>query len=109
MFKPLISSLTFAALVAAPAAWAAEGPTPATAGHKVAAQAAAANPAMTTVHLNTATAVELEKLPGVGPILAQRIVQYRTEHGPFTRVDQLDQVKGVGEQLLQQVQANLDL
>ncbi|PJB95439.1 MAG: hypothetical protein CO080_07750 [Nitrospirae bacterium CG_4_9_14_0_8_um_filter_70_14] len=64
---------------------------------------------MTTVHLNTATAVELEKLPGVGPILAQRIVQYRTEHGPFTRVDQLDQVKGVGEQLLQQVQANLDL
>jgi len=48
------------------------------------------------VHLNQATAEELQVLPGVGPALSERIVLYRTEHGPFKSVDQLTEVKGVG-------------
>ena len=36
------------------------------------------------------------RLPGVGPITAQKIVDYRTEHGPFTSVDQLDAISGIG-------------
>jgi competence protein ComEA len=49
------------------------------------------------VNLNTATQSELETLPGVGPALAQRIINYRTEHGPFESVTQLRQVSGIGE------------
>lgn len=49
------------------------------------------------VDLNTATAAQLEALPGVGPVLPQRIVDWRTEHGRFTSVDELQEVTGVGE------------
>jgi competence protein ComEA len=49
------------------------------------------------VDLNTATAEQLEELPGVGPVLAQRIVDWRTEHGRFSSVDELQEVSGVGE------------
>lgn len=50
-----------------------------------------------TVNLNQATAAELVRLPRVGPKLADRIVAHRKEHGPFTRVEDIMQVKGVGE------------
>jgi competence protein ComEA len=46
--------------------------------------------------LNTATAAELDALPGIGPVLAQRIVDHRTQHGPFRSVDELDDVPGIG-------------
>jgi competence protein ComEA len=46
--------------------------------------------------LNTATVAELDALPGIGPVLAQRIVDHRTAHGRFTSVDQLDDVSGIG-------------
>jgi competence protein ComEA len=49
------------------------------------------------VNLNSATVAELETLPGIGPVLAQKIVDYRTEHGPFTRVEDLMNVSGIGE------------
>ncbi|WP_433167410.1 helix-hairpin-helix domain-containing protein [Kribbella sp. CA-247076] len=53
-------------------------------------------PASTPVNLNTATLDQLDALPGVGPVLAQRIVDYRTQNGPFTTIDQLQEVSGVG-------------
>jgi len=46
--------------------------------------------------LATATADELDELPGVGPITAQKILDYRAEHGPFRSVDDLDAVPGIG-------------
>ncbi|HEY3509178.1 MULTISPECIES: ComEA family DNA-binding protein [Kribbella] len=49
-----------------------------------------------TVDLNTATVDQLDTLPGVGPVLAQRILDYRTQNGPFTTIDQLQEVPGVG-------------
>lgn len=48
------------------------------------------------VNLNTATLEQLEALPGIGPALGQRILDYRTEHGSFASVDQLDDVSGIG-------------
>ena len=49
------------------------------------------------VNINTATPEELEALPGIGPTLAQRIVDYREEHGPFPSPESLINVKGIGE------------
>ena len=46
--------------------------------------------------LNTATAEQLDSLPGVGPVTAQKIVEYRQTHGPFTSIDQLDAIPGIG-------------
>jgi competence protein ComEA len=48
------------------------------------------------VHLNTATLEQLDALPGVGPVTAQKILDYRTENGAFTSVDDLDAVPGIG-------------
>lgn len=48
------------------------------------------------VALNSATAAELDALPGIGPVLAQRIIDHRAEHGPFTAVEQLEDVPGIG-------------
>ena len=50
-----------------------------------------------TLSLSSATAEQLETLPGVGPVLAQHIVEYREQHGGFTSVDQLQDVNGIGE------------
>jgi competence protein ComEA len=59
---------------------------------------AAAKPAATaTVNLNTATAADLEALPGIGAKTAARIVEYRQKNGPFKKVEELMNVRGVGE------------
>jgi competence protein ComEA len=53
-------------------------------------------PAAGPLNLNTATAAQFEALPGIGPVLAQHIVEYRTRHGQFRSVDELRQVEGLG-------------
>lgn len=55
------------------------------------------------LNINTATAEELEKLPGIGPELARRIVSYREEHGPFGSVKELLNVKGIGPVTLEKI------
>ena len=55
------------------------------------------------ISLSAATAVELEQLPGVGQVLAQRIVQHRVDHGPFRSVDDVNEVSGVGDSLMEQI------
>ena len=52
------------------------------------------------LNINTATAQQLEALPGIGPTYAQRIIDYRDANGPFTAVSQLLNVSGIGEKRL---------
>jgi competence protein ComEA len=52
-------------------------------------------------NLNSAGVEELDALPKVGPVLAQRIVDWRKEHGPFKTVEELDAVDGVGPKMLE--------
>ena len=48
------------------------------------------------VNINTATLERLQTLPGIGPAIAQRILSYRAEHGPFTSVAELTKIEGIG-------------
>ncbi len=49
------------------------------------------------VNINTASAAELEALPRIGPVMAQRIIDYRSQEGPFKTIDDIQNVKGIGE------------
>lgn len=62
--------------------------------------AAVASPTARRVDVNRATAAELEALPGIGPVLAERVVAHRAEHGPFASVDALTAVSGIGPRVL---------
>jgi competence protein ComEA len=64
---------------------------------------AAVGSASTLVNLNTADVSALDTLPGVGPVLAQRILDWRGEHGRFSSVDELGEVTGIGDKLLAQI------
>jgi competence protein ComEA len=55
------------------------------------------------VDLNTATVEQLDSLPGVGPVTAQRILEWRSHHGRFSRVEQLREVEGIGERRFAQL------
>ncbi len=65
--------------------------------------------AATLVNINSATAEELETLPGIGEVLAATIIQYREEHGPFTSVDQLVDVSGIGEVTLEELRDHVTI
>ena len=73
----------------------------------IAAESPAAKTVIETIHLNQATAEQLQELPGVGPALSERIVVYRTEHGAFSSVDQLAEVKGIGQAKLAKFRTQL--
>lgn len=68
-------------------------------------------PATTTVssnnssrmNINTATAAELDKLPGVGAVLSQRIIDYRTKNGPFKNLDDLRKVDGLSKSIIEKI------
>lgn len=72
-------------------------PPPSAPGGAGAASAAGGGPADGLVHLNTADVAALDTLPRIGPALAQRIIDWRAANGPFTSVDQLLDVAGIGD------------
>lgn len=74
-----------------------------------AAAAPGAGPSGPLVNLNGATQAELEGLPGVGPVTAGKILQWREEHGGFTAVDDLLEVDGIGEKTLADIAPHVTL
>ncbi len=62
---------------------------------------------VTRINLNRATCAELEVLPGVGPALSRRIVDYREAKGPFKRIEDIMQVRGIGPQTFEQMKDHL--
>jgi competence protein ComEA len=61
------------------------------------------------LNLNQASAADLVALPGVGPVIAERIVTWRTTNGPFRSIDELGEVSGIGDAILRQVRPLLRL
>jgi competence protein ComEA len=61
------------------------------------------NPPKAKVNINTANQAELESLPRIGPKVAQRIIDYRTQNGNFKRIEDLMKVKGIGEKIFAQL------
>jgi competence protein ComEA len=55
------------------------------------------------ININTATQAELESLPGIGPVIAGRIIAYRNEHGPFTRIEEIENVSGIGPKTFEKI------
>jgi competence protein ComEA len=61
------------------------------------------------VNINTATVEELDRLPGIGPVIGERIVAYRQENGPFGSVDALAEVDGISDRLLERLRPYIAL
>lgn len=61
------------------------------------------SPTTSLINLNAASADELDTLPGIGPVMARRIIDYRSSHGRFTSVDQLLDVTGIGAKTLDKI------
>ncbi|MBN2645897.1 MAG: helix-hairpin-helix domain-containing protein [Desulfuromonadaceae bacterium] len=61
------------------------------------------------ININTATAEQLQQVQGIGPSTAEKIVAYRQQHGAFTSLDQLVEIKGIGEKSLAKISGQLSL
>lgn len=66
-----------------------------------------AAPALLKVNINTASAEELDGLPGIGPVLAQRIVDERDANGPYTGAEDLTRVEGIGQAIVESIQDHI--
>jgi competence protein ComEA len=104
MVRMLCSTVAFAALAmlfaAVPAAAAPQA--------KSSARAPRADSTQ-VVNINTASAAEFEALPGIGPKMAARIVEYRQKNGPFKKVEELMNVRGLGEKNFLKLKAQLTI
>jgi competence protein ComEA len=59
------------------------------------------------INLNSATAEQLESLPGIGPATAKSIIEHRTKVGKFSRIEEIMNVKGIGEKKFQKIKERL--
>ena len=70
-----------------------------------------ATPATTTssslININTAGLAELDKITGIGPVYAQRIIDYREANGPFQKIEEIKEVKGIGEVTFQKMKSEI--
>jgi len=55
------------------------------------------------ININTASVEELDKLPGIGPVIAEAIIDYRTQNGSFKKIEDIDAVKGIGDALFEKI------
>jgi competence protein ComEA len=90
MFRTLLSLVALSGFLAAPL-------TVAGAQEKSPARSAAKPAVASVVNINTASAADLEALPGIGAKTAARIIEHRQKNGPFKKVEELMNVRGVGE------------
>jgi competence protein ComEA len=101
MVRTLVASVV-AALLTAPAAVV-------SARQSQAAAPAQAEKPSATVNINTASSAEFESLPGIGPKLAQRIIEYREKNGGFKKLEDLMNVQGIGEKNFLKLKSHLSL
>jgi len=80
-------------------------PSPANAGQ----QASAEGQNQEKIEINSATVEQLQEVPGIGPTLAARIIDFRDEHGPFERVEDLLNVQGIGVRTLERMRPYLEV
>ncbi len=66
-------------------------------------------PAGTIININTAMAGDLTRLPGIGEVMAERIIDYRTKHGGFKSTEELMKVKGIGEKKFEKIKEHISV
>lgn len=64
-------------------------------------------PAAGKININTASLEELDRLPGIGPSIAQTIIDYRTTNGPFKQIEDINAVKGIGDALFAKIKDSI--